>query len=246
MTRNLKTKQIIEQRDALEGPPNNIEPINLLLTDPPYGTGKTQTQQSNAYYDSAEIGATIESIVRWMPAMHPNGTIAIICDYRLAPHITTAIIDNGWSYRGEIIWTFGLGRPRTNWWPVRHNNILTFTRTPTSGQFNRTAIPKEPRRAPKPGYPSDKPAGSVWDYTMSNTDPERVGYPNQKPLAIIEPIVLVHTNPNDLIADPFIGSGTTANAAKRNNRNFYGCDTNPEAVAIATQRLSKLETHKLF
>lgn len=227
----------IEQRNALSGPPDNIEQINLLLTDPPYGTGKTQTQKGNAYYDPADISTTLNSIITWMPAMHPNGTIVIICDYRLAPHITTTIVNHGWHYRGEIIWTFGLGRPRTNWWPVRHNNVLTFTHTPTSGHFNSDAIPREPRRAPKSNYPADKPAGSVWHYTLSNTHPERVGYPNQKPLAIIEPIVLAHTNPGDLIADPFIGSGTTAIAAQRNCRNFYGCDINPHAITITRQRI---------
>jgi len=229
----------IDEKDASDGPPPNLPPIMLLWTDPPYGTGKTQTQGNNNYYDPKDIRQTCKAITKWLPAMAPNGTVVICCDYRLASHITQTVIEAQWCYRGEIIWEFGLGRPRTTWWPVRHNNLLTFTKTHTSGIFNPEAVPRQKRLAPKPGYPTDKPAGSTWDYTMSNTDPQRVGYPNQKPLEIINPFILAHTNPGDLVADPYCGSGSTAVAAVKNNRNFYGADINPHAVTASKARLTQ-------
>lgn len=228
----------VEKRDAADGPPSNISPATLLWTDPPFGTGKRQTQGENSYFDAADVNQTCINITRWIPCLSEDATIVICCDYRLAAKITTTIVDEGWKYRGEIIWTFGLGRPRNSWWPVRHNNILTFTKTERSGIFNADAIPREPRLAPKAGYPDDKAAGSVWQHTMSNTDPERVGYPNQKPLAIVEPFIQAHTNDGDLVVDPYCGSGTTAVATLRNNRNFYGCDINPQAITTTINRIN--------
>ncbi len=214
--------------------------INLLWTDPPYGTGKRQTGLTSSYFDPADPRRVCAAFTAWLPNMSDDGTMAVCCDYRLAPHITYAITDAGWSYRGEVIWEFGLGRPRSSWWPVRHNNILTFTKGAEGGLFDSSAIPRDKRLAPKPGYSDDKPAGSVWRKTMSNTDPERVGYPNQKPLSIVEPFVLAHTFPGDLVADPFMGSGTTGVAAIANGRRFYGCDQNPQAVKATRNRLAEI------
>ena len=106
--------------------------------------------------------------------------------------------------------------------------------------FNATAVPREIRKAPKPGYENDKPAGSVWDKTMSNSDRERVGYPNQKPLDIITPFVLAHTKPGDFVADPFCGSGSTGHAALMHGRNFIGQDLNSEAINLSDERLMRL------
>lgn len=213
----------------------------LLWTDPPYGTGKTQTQGGHAFRDHADTRYVIEAILSWLPALHPEATVVVCCDYRLAPRLTVAVEDAGWCYRGEVVWEFGLGRPRTTWWPVRHNNILTFTRTPTSGKFDADAVPRTKRLAPKPGYGSDKPAGSVWDFTLSNTHPERVGYPNQKPVAIIEPFVRAHTGHGDLVLDIFAGSSSTGAAALAAGRTFYGVDSSPDAIEVSTRRLRALE-----
>ena len=214
--------------------------VNLLWTDVPFGTGKWQKGRSGKYHDPAEVGYVCEALKSWTHIMSSDGTIVICADYRNACDLVSAITDEGWVYRGEIIWEFGLGRPRTDWWPVRHNNLMTFTRTDKSGIFKAEFAPKERRLAPKKGYSDDKPAGSVWNFTMSNTDPERVHYPNQKPLAIVEPFVLCHTNEDDLVADPFMGSATTGVAALAHGRRFYGSDVSPEAVKVAKGRLANV------
>ena len=233
------TYTTITNTDARQGPPEGTPPIHLIWTDPPYGTGKRMTGKTGSYKDELDTDPIIAGILAWMPSMHPTGTVVICCDYRLAAKATIAIENYGWVYKGEIIWEFGLGRPRTSWWPVRHNNILTFTRTPTSalGMFDPAAIPRVKRLAPGKGYPDTKPAGSVWDFTMSNTHPDRVGYPNQKPTEIIEPFILAHTKKGDLIADPFAGSGSTGAAALKHGRSVLLNDTNPEAITTMRSRL---------
>jgi len=229
--------------DILEGDsrvvPNDLPHFDLILTDPPFGTGKRQEQRGFSYLDSKDATAgTLQILRRWGKHLNINWTMAVICDYRLSNDIVNAL--NFLSFRGEIIWTFGLGRPRQSWWPNRHNNILTFTHTTTSGYFDASAIPRERRKAPSAKYSGDKPAGSVWDYTMNNTSSERVGYPNQKPLTILRPFILAHTLHGELVADPFVGSGSTGVAAITEGRRFLGVDNNADAVRIAINRMRRL------
>lgn len=219
-------------------------PIKLVWTDPPFGTGKTQDSSSGYRYrdgsPAVSAALTIGAIEKLEPFLTHDAVVCVLADYRV---IHTVIVElSEWLYfQGEVIWTFGLGRPRNSWWPNRHNTIATFTASYTLPRFNAEAIPRERRKAPKAGYEGDKPAGSVWDKTMSNTDSERVGYPNQKPLDIIVPFVLAHTNPGDLVADPFMGSASTGHAALLHRRHFVGQDNNPQALEIAHKRLAKMD-----
>jgi len=210
---------VITGRDAIDGPPLGAQ-MRLLWTDPPYGTGKVRRGEVAEYVDHSDTQYVLDGIGAWLPSVTDDGTVVVCCDYRLAPNMAQFMVGEGWSYRGEVIWEFGLGRPRTSWWPVRHNNLLTFTRTPKSGLFDKGAIPRTRRLAPKKGYEGDKAAGSVWNYTMSNTDPERVGYPTQKPTTLIKPFILAHTLPGDLVADPFAGSGSVGVAAIQTGRRY--------------------------
>jgi site-specific DNA-methyltransferase (adenine-specific) len=217
--------------------------IRLLWTDPPYGTGKQRKggRGDFSYYDGGDIDHTTDCILSWLPHLHKDATIVVCCDYRLAPDLTSLIKKAGWEYRGEIIWEFGLGRPRENWWPVRHNNLLTFTSGPDSGRFDFSAIPTTRRLSPQYGYPNTKPCGSVWDFTMSNTHPDRVHYPNQKPVELILPFVRAHTCEGDTVLDIFCGSSSTGMAALLAGRNYMGVDNNPQAIDISRQRLCKFE-----
>lgn len=89
-------------------------------------------------------------------------------------------------------------------------------------------------------YVAPKRVSSVWTVNMSTTDPQRVGYPNQKPLALIDPFIQVHTDPGELVIDPFAGSGSTSHAALVAGRRTAGADPNPEAVQVANERLAQL------
>lgn len=64
-------------------------------------------------------------------------------------------------------------------------------------------------------------------------------HPTQKPLELIEELILSSSNPGDLVFDPFLGSGTTAVAALKLGRHFYGCDINQTYVDLANQRIEK-------
>ena len=59
----------------------------------------------------------------------------------------------------------------------------------------------------------------------------------QKPLKVMSKPILLSSNENDIVFDPFLGSGTTAVAAKQLNRNFIGIEISEEYCEIARQRL---------
>ena len=80
------------------------------------------------------------------------------------------------------------------------------------------------------------PVGNVWTDISHLQNPD---YPTEKPVALLSRIVEASSNPDDLVLDPFCGSGTTLLAAKRLGRRFIGCDVSADAVALATDRLSR-------
>jgi site-specific DNA-methyltransferase (adenine-specific) len=68
--------------------------------------------------------------------------------------------------------------------------------------------------------------------------PERADHPTQKPLEIIERMIKASCPPGGVVLDPFMGSGTTALAAQRCERNFVGFELNPDYCAIIESRLA--------
>lgn len=85
------------------------------------------------------------------------------------------------------------------------------------------------------------PLSDVWDIPYLNPKAnERVGYPTQKPIILLERIIKLVTDENDIVFDPFMGSGTTLVAAKILNRRYIGIDISEKAVKLAEMRLNSL------
>ena len=76
-------------------------------------------------------------------------------------------------------------------------------------------------------------------YILTNIGLERNGHPTPKPTKVIKPSILVSSKPNDLVLDPYMGSGTTAVICKQLNRNFIGFEINPKYIEIANKRLQQ-------
>ena len=65
-------------------------------------------------------------------------------------------------------------------------------------------------------------------------------HPTQKPLALIEDLIIKHTNPGDIVVDCFSGSGTTAAAAYNQGRDFMGCELDKDYYAQSIERLKEM------
>jgi site-specific DNA-methyltransferase (adenine-specific) len=80
----------------------------------------------------------------------------------------------------------------------------------------------------------------VWWHTIVPTNgKEKTGYPTQKPLGVLERIVKVHSEAGDVVLDFFAGSGTSGEAAARNDRGFLLIDDHPDAIATMRRRLAR-------
>lgn len=80
--------------------------------------------------------------------------------------------------------------------------------------------------------------GSVWNISNVNND-ERLNYDTQKPKALIERIIKASSNEGDLVADFYLGSGTTCEVALELDRRFVGCDIEPRAIKITKERIKR-------
>jgi len=80
---------------------------------------------------------------------------------------------------------------------------------------------------------------NMFDIPSTKLSEKKFGkHPSQKPMELLNKLVLAFTNEDDIIIDPFLGSGTTALAAKQNKRNFTGVEIELDYIKIAEKRLN--------
>lgn len=96
-----------------------------------------------------------------------------------------------------------------------------------------------PERAARGKLPTD-----VWWHTIVPMNGrEKTGDPTQKPEGVVRRMVLASARPGDSCLEFFAGSGTLGAVAAKTGRRFVLIDSNPEAVRIATERLSRIESN---
>jgi len=84
----------------------------------------------------------------------------------------------------------------------------------------------------------------LWSVTRIHAeDPERENHPTQKPLEIIERIIKASCPEPGVVLDPFMGSGTTAVACIKLNRNYIGFEINPDYCKMIEERIKKLTSN---
>ena len=88
---------------------------------------------------------------------------------------------------------------------------------------------------------------TIWDdiFVVNSQAAEREDYPTQKPETILERILSACTNPDSMILDCFLGSGTTAAVAQKLGRRWIGCDINQGAIQTASKRLQGIIREQL-
>ena len=194
--------------------------VDLIYSDILYNTGKK-------FKDFDDDLGTEEEAMEWyrprLIEMHrvlkDTGTIYLHCDYRLVHYLKVEMdkvfgVNN---FRNEIIWHYNSAPRKKNDFGKRHDTILRYSKT-DDYTFNdeEVRVPYSetaPRGYEKEKYynPLGKVMGDVWDVKIlgQNDKTERTGYSTQKPKDLIEIIIKSSSNPGDLVADFFAGSGTT-------------------------------------
>ena len=149
----------------------------------------------------------------------------------LPSRIAIAMQDSGWVLRNDIIWHKPNAMP-TNIIDRRlamYEHIFMFTKS-KKGYYYDIDMSKKL-----------KCHKDVVEQKIGGYDYHQASYP----LPLIEPLVQVSARKNDLVYDPFMGSGTTAIAAIRHGRNYIGTETNKDFIKDAEKRIEK-EENSLF
>lgn len=174
-----------------------------------------------------------------------DGSLFFHIDYREV-HYAKILIDGIFgrdSFVNEIIWSYDYGGKPKNRWPAKHDNVLWYAKDPDNYVFNYDSIDRIPYMAPDLVGPEKAERGKIptdvwWMTIVPTNSKEKTGYPTQKPLKLLNRIVNVHSNPGDLVLDFFGGSGTTGEAAARNQRRFLLIDNSRDAIQIMANRLA--------
>ncbi len=196
-----------------------------------------------------------------------KGSICLHCDWHKSAFIRV-IMDEVFgedNFRNEIIWRYKSGGRPENFFARKHDNILWYTKS-NKWTFNPDDIGEVrgvgkrnnmKREVDENGrvYFTIKSNGKIYKYYedelivpddvwevshLQQQDPERVDYPTQKPESLLERIIKSTSNEGDIVADFFVGSGTTCAVAQRLGRRWLGCDINLGAIQTSTKRLSQI------
>ena len=150
--------------------------------------------------------------------------------------------------KNVIIWNFDWGGSTNKRFAPRYEYVFWFTKSKENYKFNLDAV-KIPALNYRPDrYKSQlKNPSDVWKISMvSGNFEERTAHPAQYPERLIERIVGCSTNENDIVLDPFIGSGTTAVVAKKMNRDYIGYEIVQEYIDISNQRIKNCKRGELL
>jgi len=211
-----------------------------------------------------------ERLVLMRDLLAENGSIYVHLDWHVG-HYVKVMMDEIFGYenfRNEIVWCYtGPSRPLKDF-PNKHDPILRYSKSDdyfsdldavripykelhtdkgknaaiwgTEGKLQDEEIRKkylEKGKIPEDFW-TDIPSGG-------HISPlERLDFDTQKPEALLKRIILASSNPGDIVADFFCGSGTTLAVAEKLGRRWIGCDLSKFAIQVTRKRLLDIHNSK--
>ncbi|MGZ8765826.1 MAG: DNA methyltransferase [Acidimicrobiia bacterium] len=237
--------------------------VALVVTSPPYFAGKQYEEELErdgipaSYVEYLELLTDVFADCK--RTLEPGGRIAVnVANLGRKPYrsLSADVIrilqdDLGLLLRGEVVWRKGVGdvgaAGNCAWGSVRKpsnpvlRDVTERVVIASKGRFDRAQSVRERERA---GFPSRTAVDAdefmaatldVWDLPPESA--KRVHHPAPFPVALPERLILLYTYENDLVLDPFMGSGSTLVAAAQHGRRYVGYDLDPEYVDLARSRL---------
>ena len=233
--------------------------VALIVTSPPYFAGKQYEEEleregvPSSYAEYLDLLSSV--FAECKRVLEPGGRIAVnVANLGRKPYRSLAsdVIDIlqrlGLLLRGEVVWQKGEGASGSCAWGSYRSPANPVLRDLTErviiaskGRFDR-ALSARIRR--EQGLPSESTVTAdeflaatldVWQIPPENAT--RVNHPAPFPTALPERLIQLYTYKNDLVVDPFLGSGSTLVAAHRLGRRYLGYDLDPAYVEIAKRRV---------
>ena len=230
--------------------------VDAVFADPPYNLqlgsktlyrpeDQTAARAVRDEWDSFESNEAYDDFTRqWMQeckrVLKPTGAMWTIGSYHNIFRVGTILQDMGFWILNDVVWV--KTNPMPNFRGTRftnaHETLIWATPTKTGKYtFNYETMKK---------LNGGKQMRSDWDMNICLGEERLKGldgkslHNTQKPLDLLRRVILASTKPGDIILDPFMGSGTTAAAAREMGRNFIGIEQNETYVNAARERIKNI------
>lgn len=242
---------------AIENLPNKF--VDLLFIDPPYNMYKkfnTTSFRKMAFDEYVDwFDSWLSKIVR---ILKPTASIYICGDYISS----LAIYHVGIKYfilRNRIVWEREKGRGAKYNWKNNTEDIWYFTmsdnyifnvddvklKKKVIAPYKINGKPKDWEKSLDGNFRLTHPSNIWTDITIPFWSmKENTEHPTQKPEKLLAKIILASSNKNDLVFDPFLGSGTSSVVAKKLKRNYLGIEIDETFACIAEKRLALADKDK--
>lgn len=239
---NLLNQILFGSCENMEAIPNNS--LHLMITSPPYNVSKDYDDDLslNDYLNLLKntFIETYRVLVNGGRACINVANLGRKPYIPLSDYISKIMIEIGFNMRGEIIWNKAASAsPSTAWgsWlsatnPILrdiHEYILIFSK----GNYNRIKGNKKNSIEKEQFLEWTK---SIWE--MKAESAKKIGHPAPFPEELPYRLIQLYSFEEDIILDPFIGSGTTAITALKTNRNYIGYEINEEYINLANNRIN--------
>lgn len=233
--------------------------IDLLIVDPPYNIDKDF--HGNKFKKSEDIiyeEYTKEWIEKILPLLKSTASVYVCCDWK-SSIVIAGVLKKYFYIQNRITWQREKGRGALSNWKNGMEDIW-FATMSKDYTFNVEAV-KSRRRVIAPYKVDGKPKD--WEETLEGnfrntypsnfwddisipywSMPENTAHPTQKPEKLLAKLILASSNEEDIVFDPFLGSGSTSVCAKKLGRHYVGIEQNEQYCIWAEKRLESANIDK--
>jgi len=244
--------------EVLKRLPDSI--FDLIIIDPPYNLDK---DFHGFKFKASDDRAYVEYLETWFSnvvrTMKPNASLYLCGDWENSVTLYE-VMNRHLTVLNRITWQREKGRgAKTNWknamediwFGVKNKSDYYFDvdsvkmKRKVIAPYKENGKPKDWEETEKGNFRLTHPS-NFWDdisipyWSM----PENTDHPTQKPEKLIAKLILASSKENDVVFDPFLGSGTTSVVSKKLNRNYVGIEFNKEYAIWAEKRLMLAEDEK--
>lgn len=216
-----------------------------------------QTMYFDIWNNDNYLQFMYERLLLLKELLSETGSIYVHLDWHVG-HYVKLLMDEVFgddNLKNEIVWCYTGPSQTSKYFVRKHDNILFYTKTDNytfnsetvrvpykkstkfAGKTSFTGLTSEEKR--KELDERGKLMEDWWDDVagIGYAHGQITGFATQKPEALLERIIKASSNPDDIVLDCFIGSGTTAAVAQKLGRRWIACDLNKGAVQLTSKRL---------
>lgn len=232
----------------------------MIIADPPYFQVLQKEKWDNAWSSADDyLDWTMQWARECNRILRPDGLFYIFGQLGKREHVwlhSCSLLTRELQFHDMIIWDRAVGyNERYDSFTPKYEMILVLRKSADSKPyFNKDAVRIPYEESKIQSYLKDKryknkearerhlrkgkyATNILRVPSLKGSSKEKIGHPSQKPILLVEQLVRSSSRKGDLVVDPFLGSGTTAEAAERNGCLWIGIEKEPKYVELAQTRI---------